>query len=322
MRLGVAMWIGDKDTSACMVAGQELGAELGDQQWLFRQGDLVLGPVTGQQLVKKLYTGEMTGSTLVAPPGARDFKPMADVPVFKVHVARAQAKAKVDAELRAERQRVMRKRLIIGGIVATVTVLLGIGAWQVARWAAVHGPGGDEDEYAGISVELPTITLAQKRKDSEDLIAYPSSSSSTRPPDGKPKPTGQTPSSTTPTLPAGAVAAKTPDKKPAGTVATDPDGLQMATEFDQESINKVVKSNQKTLFRCLKEEAERRPGFAAKVPIEFVIGNDGHVTKLWVDHPQLKQGPLYECFLTELKKWPFKPYKGELASVNLAFKVG
>lgn len=321
MLLGVAMWIGDKDTSACMVAGQELGAELGDQQWLFRQGDLVLGPVSGQQLVEKLYTGEMTGGTLVAPPGARDFTPMADVPAFKVHVARAQAKAKVDAEQRAERKRVMRKRLIIGGIVTTVTALLGVGAWQAARWAAVHGPGGEEDEYAGISVELPTITLAQKRKDNEDLIAYPSSSG-TRPAETKPKPSGQTPSSTTPTLPAGAVAAKTPEKKPAGTVGADPDGLQMATEFDQDSINKVVKSNQKTLFRCLKEEAERRPGFAAKVPIEFVIGNDGRVTKLWVDHPQLKQGPLYECFLTELKKWPFKPYKGELASVNLAFKVG
>ncbi len=315
------MWIGDKDTSPPMMARQERGAELDDQQWLFRQGDLVLGPMSGQQLVEKLYTGEMTGNTLIAPPGARDFVPMAEVAVFKVHVARAQAKAKVDAEQRAERQRVMRKRLILGSIAAAVTVALGVVAWQVARWAAVHGPGGEEDEYAGITVELPTITLAQRRKDSEDLIAYPSSSG-TRPQESKPKPSVQPPSSTTPTLPAGAVAAKTEKKPPSGTVTTDPDGLQMATEFDQASINKVVQTNQKTLFRCLKEEAARRPGFAAKVPIEFVIGNDGRVTKLWVDHPQLKQGPLYECFLTELKKWPFKPYKGELASVNLAFKVG
>jgi hypothetical protein len=315
------MWIGDKDTSPSMMARQERGAELDDQQWLFRQGDLVLGPMSGQQLVEKLYTGEMTGNTLIAPPGARDFVPMAEVAVFKVHVARAQAKAKVDAEQRAERQRVMRKRLILGSIAAAVTVALGVVAWQVARWAAVHGPGGEEDEYAGITVELPTITLAQRRKDSEDLIAYPSSSG-TRPQESKPKPSVQPPSSTTPTLPAGAVAAKTEKKPPSGTVTTDPDGLQMATEFDQASINKVVQTNQKTLFRCLKEEAARRPGFAAKVPIEFVIGNDGRVTKLWVDHPQLKQGPLYECFLTELKKWPFKPYKGELASVNLAFKVG
>jgi hypothetical protein len=308
-----------------MVAGQELDPELSEQQWLFRQGDLVLGPMTGQQLVEKLFTGEMTGETLIAPPGERDFTRMADVDAFKIHVARAVAKARVDADMRTQRTQVMRKRAIVGGIGAAVTIALAIGAWQVARWAAVHGPGGEEDEYAGITVDLPTITVAQARKDDQELIAYPSSSP--RPPpdkvasaETKPKPPPGTPN-TTPTIPAGAVAART-EKKPTGNVSTDPDGLQMATEFDQASINKVVSSNQKTLFRCLKEEAARRPGFAAKIPIEFVIGNEGRVTKLWVDHPQLKQGPLYECFLTELKKWPFKPYKGELASVNLSFKVG
>ena len=319
------MWIADKDTPGPMVAGQELDPELSEQQWLFRQGDLVLGPMTGQQLVEKLFTGEMTGETLIAPPGERDFTRMADVDAFKIHVARAVAKARVDADMRTQRTQVMRKRAIVGGIGAAVTIALAIGAWQVARWAAVHGPGGEEDEYAGITVDLPTITVAQARKDDQELIAYPSSSP--RPPpdkvasaETKPKPPPGTPN-TTPTIPAGAVAART-EKKPTGNVSTDPDGLQMATEFDQASINKVVSSNQKTLFRCLKEEAARRPGFAAKIPIEFVIGNEGRVTKLWVDHPQLKQGPLYECFLTELKKWPFKPYKGELASVNLSFKVG
>jgi hypothetical protein len=320
------MWMGDKDTSAPMVAGQELDAELSEQQWLFRQGDLVLGPVTGQQLVEQLYSGQMSGDTLVAPPGERDFTRIADVEIFQVHVARAVTKARVDADVRAARQRTLRKQLILGSIATAITVALGIGAWQLARWAAVHGPGGEEDEYAGITMDdLPTITVAQARKDDEELIAYPSSSPRP-PPDkvatGEPKPKPPTtPGTTTPTIPASAVAAKT-EKKPAGSAAADPDGLQMSTEFDQDSINKVVKGNQKTLFRCLKEEAQRRPGFAAKVPIEFVIGNDGRVTKLWVDHPQLKQGPLYECFLTELKKWPFKPYKGELASVNLAFKVG
>ncbi|WP_224370013.1 AgmX/PglI C-terminal domain-containing protein [Hyalangium versicolor] len=302
-----------------MVAGQELDSEQGAQQWLFRQGDLVLGPLSGHELVEKLYTGEMTADTLIAPPGERDFVRIGDVRAFKVHVARAQTKARVDAEVRAERQRTQRKRMIFAGIGVTVTVVLGIAAWQVARWAAVHGPGGEEDEYAGISVELPTITLAQARKDDEDLIAYPTSTSRPTPDKGtepvKPKP----PSTTTPTTPASAVASA---KKPAGSVSTDPDGLQMATEFDQGAINKVVKNNQKTLFRCLKEEAERQPGLFAKVPIEFVIGNDGKVAKLYVDNPQFKKGPLYECLLTELQKWPFRPYNGERASVGLAFTVG
>ncbi|MBN1209268.1 MAG: AgmX/PglI C-terminal domain-containing protein [Myxococcaceae bacterium] len=308
-----------------MVAGQELNEELSNQQWLFRQGDLVLGPLTGRQLVEKLYTGELTADTLVAPPGAREFSRIGAVEAFKVHVARAQAKARVDAEQRAERQRVMRKRMILGGVAAAVTLALALGAWQVARWAAVHGPGGEEDEFADISVELPTITLAQARKE-EELIAYPTGS---RPPDkpaasadARPKPQPAAVSSSKPAAgaPAAAVAAR-PGKKPGGG-SDEPDGLDMGTEFDQDAINKVVKNNQNSLRRCLKEEAERRPGFVARIPIEFVIGNDGRVSKLWVDHPQLKQGPLYDCFFTELKKWPFKPYKGSLASVGLAFTVG
>lgn len=307
-----------------MRAGHELEVELGEEQWLFRQGDLVLGPLSGHHLVAKLFTGEMTGETLVAPPGSRDFMRIADVEVFKVHVARAQAKARVDAEVRAQQERTRRKRLIFGGILGAVTLVLAVVAWQVARYAAVHGPGGTEDEYADISVELPTITLAKASREDEELIAYPTTGSPGRTPD-KPataKPSVQPPPSSG--TPSSAVAARTEKKPPArtGTVSTDPDGLDTGITFDQDAINKVVASNQKTLFRCLSEEAQRRPGFAARVPIEFVIGNDGRVSKLWVDHPQLKQGALYDCLLAELRKWPFKPYKGSLASVGLSFTVG
>ncbi len=308
-----------------MVAGEELELEGSEEPWLYRQGDLVLGPITGQQLVEKLYTGELTADTHVAPPGARNFVRVGDLEPFKVHVARALAKARVDAELRAEQQRLARKRLIVGSVAAVVVMGLAVGAWQVARWAAVHGPGGSGEDDEDISVEPPIIALAQARPEEEELIAYPTSSG--RGPDkpsagtDRPKPPGTTAA----TPPASAVASRTPDKKPPTSRPSspaEPDGLQMGVEFDQSAINRVVASNQRSLNRCFVEETQRRPGFAAKVPIEFVIGNDGRVSKLWVDHPQLKQGPLHGCLLQELQKWPFKPYKGSLASVGLVFSVG
>jgi len=119
------------------------------------------------------------------------------------------------------------------------------------------------------------------------------------------------------------VAARPPDKKPArtGTVSSDPDGLDMGVEYDQEAINRVVEKNKGKLRFCLAEEVKRRPGFTAKIPIEFTIGNDGRVSKLWVDHPQLKQGPLHQCFLDELRKWPFKPFNGSGPSVGLTFNI-
>jgi hypothetical protein len=84
----------------------------------------------------------------------------------------------------------------------------------------------------------------------------------------------------------------------------------------------VVAQQQRTLHRCFKEEMERRPGFSARVPMEFTIGNEGRVVQLWVDHPQLKRGPLYDCLLGELRRWPFKPFQGERPSVNLSFNIG
>ena len=70
------------------------------------------------------------------------------------------------------------------------------------------------------------------------------------------------------------------------------------------------------------EEVRKRPGLSAKIPIEFVIGNDGRVTKLWIDHPMFKEGSLPECLLRELQKWSFKSYPGEQATVGFSFKVG
>ncbi|MDC0707814.1 AgmX/PglI C-terminal domain-containing protein [Stigmatella sp. ncwal1] len=300
-----------------MAAGHELEAGLSEEQWLFRQGDLVLGPLSGQQLVEKLYTGELTGDTLVAPPGVRDFQRLDSMEGFRVHVARAAAKMRVDAEMRLVNERKRRKRTLIGSTLGVVTlVLVGLAVWAGRRFA-VHGPGGGEDEYADISVEMPTITLAQAPSEDEDLLAYPTQGAPSRPPDKAP---GTGPSK--PVAAASPASAAVPKKPRSGSVSTEPDGLDMGVSFDQGAINKVVATNQRTLFRCFKEEAERRPGFAAKVPIEFVIGNDGRVNKLWVDHPQLKDGALHKCLLGELQRWPFKPYKGSLASVGLSFTVG
>jgi hypothetical protein len=53
-----------------------------------------------------------------------------------------------------------------------------------------------------------------------------------------------------------------------------------------------------------------------------VVGNDGKVVKLWVDHPKYSEGPLSQCLLRELQKWPFKPYPGEQATVSLSFTIG
>jgi hypothetical protein len=291
------------DTSRPMSAAQDLHdlerAQL-DSQWLYRQGDLVLGPLTGHQLVEKLYAGDLTGET------------------------------EVEAEARALQARRTRARLITGGVVAVVLGGLGVGAWQIARYSSVYLPGVNSGDLS-IQVDPPVITVA-KRSIPEELFDYPGEPKQApdkTPTPGKPSETASVDKPEKTEKPPEKVASLTqkPDRRspagrPTGRVSTDPDGLSTEVNYDQASINAVVKKSQSSLFHCFKEEAERRPGFAAKVPLEFTIGNDGRVAQLWVDHPQLKKGPLYDCLLMEMKKWPFKPYKGERATVNLAFTIG
>ena len=118
-----------------------------------------------------------------------------------------------------------------------------------------------------------------------------------------------------------------PTQQPSGatgamTVAAgESDGLEMGS-IDQGAINAVVASKQKTLHKCLQIVARAKPGERTRIPIEFVIGNEGRVAQLWIDHPDFKTGELHACMLGELKKWPFKSYSGEQATENLAFNVG
>jgi outer membrane biosynthesis protein TonB len=299
-----------------------------DAQWLYRRGDLVLGPLTGHQLVEKLYTGEVTGETDVSATGPSGFRKLKDLQAFQLHVAKAAVKQKVEAEARAAHAKRSRQRLMTAGVALVVLGVLGFGAWQIARYSAVYMPGAPEID---IQVDPPIITVA-KSSVPEELFEYPGEPKRPAPiskPTEKPEETAldKPEKGEKPVKVASASALPKPDRKspggrPSGKVITDADGLATEVNYDQAAINRVVKQSQSTLFHCFKEEAERRPGFSAKVPLEFTIGNDGRVAQLWVDHPQLKKGPLFDCLFGEMKKWPFKAYTGERATVNLSFTIG
>jgi hypothetical protein len=303
---------------------KNVGAEQGSGgDWLFRQGELVLGPVPTKQLVEKLYTGEVDVRTEVAPLGTSAFRRIGEVEQFKLHVAKAEAKRRVEAAERVERERAARQRNMRIAAVVTVALVAGAVAAVAARYLAIHNPLNNADALADISVEPPTITVARARAD-EDLVEYPVGGAPSTPrkterpadraPD-KPRTVTERPSA--------------PDKgsRPAAGSRTlndasaEPDGLQTA-EFDREAINAVIASHKRSLATCFTQEAERTPGFGGKFPLEFVIGNDGRVSKLWVDHPQYKKGALADCLLKELQKWPFKPYPGEQATIGLSFTIG
>jgi hypothetical protein len=284
---------------------KEVEAPLGGD-WLYRQGGLVLGPVSGQELVKRLYEGALDGQTEVTLVGAHHFQKVSDTDALRLFLAKAQAKWRVDALDRRVRGRERRVRNARLAAVLGVAVAGAGAAWVGARYLAVHNPWRKDSGEPTISVEPPTITLARARRRDEDLVDYP---------------LDRTGGGQRPARPGAAA----PHGGPHGlgqTSEPDADGLATAPQFDRAAIMAVVAQKQRALYPCFAEEARRAPGLSARIPVEFTIGNDGHVTKVWVDHAQYQEGPLPDCLLRELQKWPFRPYEGERANVGLSFTVG
>ena len=286
-----------------------------DTSWLFRQGELILGPVPAPKIIEKIYSHELDGKSEVQAMGSGRFQRLSELDLFKVHLAKADAKKRVDTVARSTEAASKKRRNVAIGITAGVLLSIGGAVVVAGNYLAVHTPGKSSEDLAYgdlISVEAPTITRAKRSVTDEELVDYPGLGTVKKPP-------------TT-------VATREPIEHPTTPIKKqpklneekeDPDGLQMA-KFDQATINAVVNAHKKTLFPCL--IAINKPGVMQKIPIEAVFNNDivgnGHVTKVWVDHPDYKTGPVPECLLKELQKWPFKNYDGEQATVSLSFNIG
>jgi hypothetical protein len=270
-------------------------------EWLYRQGELVLGPVQGTQLLDRLYSGAINGQTEVALVG-HDFERVTQVGALRVHLAKAEAKWRVDALERRVRGRARRQRNTRLAVVGAVALVVAGGAGAVARYMAVHGTFDRGREEMAIAVEPPTIRLAKARRREDELLDYPLDKTGRRIPGGPSRsiPGGGRPS--------------TPD--------ADPDDVSIEAKFDRGAIQTVISQKQRALYPCFAEEARRTPGLNARIPIEFVIGNDGQVKKLWVDDPRYHDGSLPDCLLRELQRWPFRPYEGQQATVGLSFTIG
>ena len=73
----------------------DVGTTGGD--WMFKQDDMVFGPMPARLLIEKMYLGEIGGTTLVAPSDG-EFTPLREVSFFTVHLAKAEARLRVQRD--------------------------------------------------------------------------------------------------------------------------------------------------------------------------------------------------------------------------------
>lgn len=301
-------------------------AGLAANRWLYKQADVLLGPIDQDQLVELLFSGDVDGKTPVAVHGGDlVFTPLGDQDIFRLQVAKAEAKHRVEAQSAArdcaERKRSLAR--VLATVVALCVALFGAG--RAAYWLAIHRPWERSIQLPEpvITDELPQVKLASARAGDEELT-YPDARSSAASAHagkvvasasrGHEKPPVSRGTVSRPQSGAGAPASRAP-------AGEEVQSLQL---WDQDAINAVVRANKGALHPCLAAEARRQSGsWSARIPIEFTIGNDGHVTKLWIDNPDYKgeSSELYKCMLAELRRWRFPGYGGEQANVSLAFSI-
>lgn len=300
------------------------------EQWLFKQDGLLLGPVPTAKLIELLNSGEIDGQTPVAPfgtGGSPAYRPLAQIDGFRVHLAKAQARQRVEAQSLEQRERARKNRLIKVGAIGALGLALVLGGGRLAWWLAIHRPWETQLELPQPVIaeddDLPVITLASLRSDDE--FDYPDTAPTDSPAPGKRAVArAETKRPSTPAAP-GRKGLTNTRPSPKRTPAPLGDDVAIVQQWDQDAINSVVRANKKTLHACLNAEAQRqRAGWSARIPIEFTIGNDGRVSKLWIDNPDYKRDTteLYKCMFQTLRRWKFPKYAGEQANVSLSFTVG
>ncbi len=275
-------------------------------EYLFKQGDLIFGPVPGTLLIEKLATGEIGAETLVAREGGA-FAPIREVTVFMTHAAKASARRKVEEQQRIETKRRTRRRTLMLVLVA-LAASIGVAGAAILVVGAIRSGFFDRhyEELADIEIlaSPPLVALATASDPADDEIEYEEES----------RPTG------------GAAA---PSRRSAGksrlagaAAHARADGLPAGAAYDPAAIQAVVRANQHRLYPCLKELASKDPTFRGNVPLSFTVGNQGRVVKLWIDRPGHASGPLFGCMEAQLAQWRFPSFPGERPSVSLSFRVG
>ena len=279
-------------------------------EWLFRRAGAVFGPVDSRALAALLYRGEIDGTTPVSS-GDGQWRLVGEVPLFRLHVRKAEAALRVEKEVTGARQLSRRRRRSTAILVLLFSLALVAGAFVAAR---LLSPGQGrvspllEDFGQGIRVASARVVAegGRRAKDAEIEVAISPQGPSAHRLEPKERADSRA------RIAARAAPPAAPLEK----------GDLVAVEFDAGKIQAVVNREQRTLVPCFRDASSRSADFRGQVPLEFAIGNDGRVAALWIDEPRLRDGPLRECLLRALSAWRFDPFPGQRPTVQLAFSIG
>ena len=310
----------------------EDGEDATKGDWLFKQDDLVLGPVTSIVLVDKLKKGELGGDTPIARDGAA-FRPMKVVRLFREAWQAAEEEKRFAAEQRAHQSAVSRTRFLRVVVVLLLIAVPAAGAAFGARSLMIARPW--DDRAAWIARVPPMVDLPQKpaevkttttpatvvaagdpvaEEDDEDekpgVVRDPN-----RPKRPKKVP-GTATTTTTTTAATTAAATTTPEPEPARNTAGLPGELTNAQAVAP------LKEIQSDLKGCFKAEMDSNADMPGAVVLSYTITEDGKAINVDLDARELRGRPVVGCVQKAMGtvRWP--KFNGERKNVSVPFKLG
>lgn len=281
-------------------------------EWLFKQSDTVLGPVTAIVLVERIKLGELSADTPIARDG-QPFKPMKLVPLFREAYEATLERKRREAEEREFNAKVSRARtlrvLIVVTLILVPAALGAVAGWQVM----LRRPWDDTPAWiakAPAAVDLPPRPPEVKKEvpappPPVDDNAGTASDSNDKDKDKRIARNDR----------------KKDDKKSDDKKDDKPTGF--VKELSNEQAVAPLKDGavRGPLGACLKSEVESNPDMPTTVELAYTITEEGRAINVKLSNRELRGRPVQECVQKALSnaKWP--RFEGERKNVSVPFTI-
>lgn len=329
----------------------------GAGEWLFKQDDVVLGPVKAESLVEKLRSGEMSIDTPVARDG-QPFKPMKLIAFFREAHDEYLWRQREEAEERAHAAAVLKAKVLRVFLVALILlipsaagafagrIVMVLQPWdKTAEWIARAPPIVDLAPRAlpppRVAVIAPTPAPTptpdsvedesksdaaaderderRARRERGDRRGRKETRERRRPERG----TAPAADRAQPTA-AGADTGKA-DTARADTAKAEPEGRGSERGYVKELTNEQaiapLKEVKSALGACFKTELAANPDMPSQLNLAYTVTEQGRAANVEVTNRELRGSAIQGCVKEALStaRWP--RFEGERKNVSVPFNI-
>ena len=304
-------------------------------EWMFQIDGVIYGPAPAQTVVDRLFSGDLTGESLVADERG-EWLAINSHPHFYGHVGPAVRENELyRRRLETFTAHQKRKKLQFFAIGIPTTLIMLLAVTLIYRKATAppvkaQGPATmtaqAAEELAWADRPPPLVRLGKIKSKTTERLTKAQKAKRRKAALKRAKKRKAAWAAKKRAAAKAAREARKDGKKPKA--APDPND-ELAAYEEQEvretltdsQVMRIVNSKLGTLLACVRAEAKRGFGLPDTIMIDFTINNDGRIGRAEVDNRELADGNLESCVKKKMRRWKFPSYYGERKNVELPIHI-